>query len=96
MIIQTLLLDNSQQELRIIQDKLDEIVENQNRMISELKNICQKAEQIEKNNELQIEKTAKMEDNQQLQTQYFDMVKANTFASAYFSAASCYEVMNLR
>lgn len=51
MIIQTLLLDNSQQELRIIQDKLDEIVENQNRMISELKNICQKAEQIEKNNE---------------------------------------------
>lgn len=95
MIIQTLLLDNIQKQLLIIQQKLDQIISNQQDMLYELQGICQKAERIEQNSQKQLQSLARQERNQELQSQYLSMIESNTAATAYFSAATCYETMRL-
>lgn len=91
-IIQTLLLDNIQQELQKIQAKLDQIINNQDNMIPVLQNICSKAGRIERNIKRNGERQLRAYADQE---RYLDIIEANTRASAYFSAATCIEVMNL-
>lgn len=92
-IIQTLLLDNIQQELREIKRKLDIIIQNQNALIDKMNYICNKADKIDKDNEAELKHLAQIESNQQLQTSYLQMIQANEQTNNYISTATFLEII---
>ncbi|MDO4318728.1 MAG: hypothetical protein Q4C48_11075 [Lachnospiraceae bacterium] len=89
MIIQTAMLNNIQAELKTIQNKLNNIIQNQYEMVNQLDEICTRARTIEAQNYEQLKALAQMEENQQLQNSYLQMIAADASASAYFSETTC-------